>query len=457
PEMDIPAAFKEAQALAPQERGRWKVASPSEHLARGEWWRVFDDSVLDTLEQQAAEANPGLKAAAARVVQARAVAGIARADRAPQVDVGFGPTRSRLSAVAAGLPEGAGVPTTTTWRALASVSYEVDLFGRVANSVSAAQSDAEGAQATYRSVLLALQADVATFYFALRQTDAELALLRDTVRLREESVQLLQRRFDAGDIGELDLARAKTELATTQSDAVGLERTRAEQEHALAVLLGKAPAAFTLAPAPVAGTAPPPIPPGLPSALLERRPDIAAAQRAMAAANARIGVARSAFFPSLVLTGNGGFESADLSDLFRWSSRTWLLGPLFGTLLTQTVFDGGRRQANVERTRGALEESVADYRQRVLAAFGEVEDSLAALRVLAEQAGHQRQAIANSRRAVHISRSRYDAGLVNYLDVIDAQRSLLAAERQATQIQGAREASTVALVRALGGGWSSVE
>jgi multidrug efflux system outer membrane protein len=457
PEVEVPAAFKEAQALSPEERGRWKEATPSEHLPRGEWWRAFDDPVLDALEEEAIGANQNLQAAAARVVQARAIAGIARADRWPRVDAGFGPSRNRPSSVAAGLPEGADVAAVTTWRALASVSYEVDLFGRVANSVSAAEGDAQAAEATYRSVLLALQADVATFYFALRQADAELALLRDTVRLREESVALLQRRFDAGDIAELDLARARTELANTRSDAVGLERTRAELEHALAVLLGRSPAGFDLPPAPLVAGAPPAIPPGLPSSLLERRPDVAAAQRTMAAANARIGVARSAFFPSLVLTGVGGFESEDLSDLFRWSSRTWLLGPLFLTVLNQTVFDGGRRQANLERSQAALEESVADYRQRVLAAFAEVEDSLTALRVLAAQAGHQEEAVVSSRRAAHISRSRYDAGMVSYLDVIDAQRSLLTAQRQATQVRGARAVSTVALMRALGGGWSGGE
>jgi outer membrane protein, multidrug efflux system len=459
PAVEVPSAFKEAQALPPEERGRWKEASPSENLPRGEWWRVFNDPALDGLEDEAVQANQNLQASAARVAQARALVGVSQADRWPQVDAGFGPSRSHLSPVALGLSPGVRqTPTTTIWRALASVSYEVDLFGRVSNSVSAAQGDAESAEATYRSVLLALQADVATFYFALRQTDTELAILRETVGLREESVQLLQRRFDAGDIGELDLARAKTELATTRSDAVGLERTRADLEHSLAVLLGKAPAAFSLPPAPLAVSgAPPAVPPGLPSALLERRPDIAAAQRAMAAANARIGVARSAFFPSLILTANGGFESSDLSDIFQWSNRTWLLGPLVGTILTQTVFDGGRRQANLERTQAALAESVADYRQQVLGAFAEVEDSLSALRVLADQGRYQEEAVVSSQRAAHISRTRYDAGLVSYLDVIDAQRTLLSAQRDAAQIRGARSVSTVALVRALGGGWNGVQ
>jgi outer membrane protein, multidrug efflux system len=459
PEVEVPAAFKEAQALPPEERGRWKEATPSENLPRGEWWRVFNDPALDRLEDDATRANQNLQAAAARVAQARALVGVAQADRWPQVDVGFGPSRSHLSPVALGLSQGIReTPTTTIWRALGSVSYEADLFGRVSNSVSAAQGDAQAAEATYLSVLLALQADTATFYFALRQTDAELVILRDTVRLREESVELLQRRFDAGEIGELDLARAKTELATTRSEAVGLERNRADLEHSLAVLLGRAPAGFSLPPAPLpASGAPPAVPPGLPSALLERRPDIAAAQRAMAAANARIGVARSAFFPSLILTADGGFESSDLSNLFQWSNRTWLLGPLVGTILTQTVFDGGRRQANLERTQGALAESVAEYRQRVLGAFAEVEDSLTALRVLADQGRYQDDAVVSSQRAAQISRSRYDAGMVSYLDVIDAQRTLLSAQREATQIRGARSVSTVALVRALGGGWSGVE
>lgn len=451
PQVDAPAQFKE---ITPAERGQWKSALPAEAQPRGEWWRAFRDPALNDLESEAMAANQNLKVAAARVTQARALVGVARADRVPQINAGFGPTRDKPSAVSLGLPQGQDMAPATTWRGLLTVSYEVDLFGRIADRISAARSDFEATQATFYSVQLALQADVAQTYFALRETDEELALLRDTVRLRGESVRLLQRRFDVGEISELDLARARTELATTRSDGSALERRRAQLEHALAVLLGKAPAAVSLTTSPLSNEMPA-IPAGLPSSLLERRPDIAAASRVMAAANARIGVAKAAFFPVLNLTAAGGFESAELGDLFKWSARTWTLGPLLGTVLSMPLIDGGRNRANLERSYGALEESVGNYRQQVLVAFAEVEDSLSNVRTLDEQSLATRDAIMSATRAVSIAQSRYRAGATGYLDVIDAQRSLLAVQRLDTQIKGARAQSTVALIRALGGGWDA--
>jgi outer membrane protein, multidrug efflux system len=451
PPVEIPAQFKELPAA---ERGTWKEAQPADDAPRGEWWKVFRDPVLDQLELQAIEANHSLRAAAARVAQARALLGVTAADRYPQGDVGFGPTRQRASPVSRGLPDGSDARTATIWRAPLTVSYEVDLFGRVASSVSAAQNDVGASEALYRSILLSLQADVAQTYFNLRAIDAELDVLRSTVRTREENVRLLQRRFDLGDIGELDLARARTELSTARSDAIGLERTRAQLEHALAVLIGKPPAAFTLASASLAADVPR-VPAGLPSELLERRPDIAAAQRRMIASNARIGVARSAFFPALNLTGSAGFESNELSNLFKWSSRTWVLGPLFGTILSLPIFDGGRRQANLDGTWAVLDESVADYRQSVLVAFAEVEDNLAGLRVLSDQAAATRDSLTSAERAFKLADARYRAGATSYLDVIDAQRGVLSIRRLDTQIAGARATSTVALIRALGGGWDT--
>jgi outer membrane protein, multidrug efflux system len=449
PAVEIPAQYKE---LGPDERGTWKEAEPADAVPRGEWWKVFHDPLLDQLESQALESNQNLKSAAARVVQERALLGVTAADRYPQGTIGFGPSRERPSAVSEGLPDGTGTRAVTVWRAPLSASYEVDLFGRVSSSVRAAENDLAATEALYRVVMLALQADVAQTYFNLRATDAELDVLRNTVRTREENLHLLQRRFDLGDIGELDLARARTELSTTRTDALGLERQRAQLEHALAVLLGRAPASFTLSPAPLA-TDVPRVPAGLPSALLERRPDIAAAQRRMIATNARIGVARSAFFPSLTLTGTAGFESNELSNLFQWSSRTWLLGPLFGTALSMPLFDGGRRQANVDRAWAALDESVSDYRQSVLVAFAEVEDNLAGLRVLSAQSEATRDSLTSATRALKLADARYRAGATSYLDVIDAQRGVLSIRRQETQIAGARATSTVALIRALGGGW----
>jgi multidrug efflux system outer membrane protein len=446
PESETPAQFKE---LTPAERGNWKTAQPAEEQPRGEWWRAFHDPAPDAIA-----ANQTLKAAAARVSQARALVGVAKADRIPRVDAGFGPSRAKPSGTSLGLPQGTDVAPFTTWRGILTVSYEVDLFGRISDNINAARSDYEGSEATFRSVQLALQADVAQTYFALRETDEELSLLRNTVGLREDSARLLQRRFDLGDIGELDVARARTELATTRSDAIALERQRAQLEHALAVLLGKPAASFSLAPAPLA-SAMPAIPAGLPSSLLERRPDIAAASRTMAAANARIGIAKAAFFPVLNLTAQGGFESAELGDLFKWSSRAWALGPLVGTILAMPLIDGGRNQANLDRSYAVLEESVAGYRQQVLVAFAEVEDNLANVRTLDDQAQATRDAVASASRALRIAQVRYNAGATGYLDAIDAQRSLLSMQRLETQIKGARATSTVALIRALGGGWNA--
>jgi outer membrane protein, multidrug efflux system len=451
PEIETPAQFKE---LTPAERGNWKTARPAESDQRGEWWKVFNDPALERLEADALAANQNLKIAAARVSQARAVVGVANAERIPQVGATFGPSRVKPTGVSLGLPPGTDVTPFTAWRGLLTVSYEVDLFGRVSDTINAARSDYEGSQATLRSVQLALQADVAQTYFALRETDDELSLLRATVALRENSARLLQRRFDLGEIGELDVARAKTELGTTRSDAIALERQRALLEHALAVLLGEPPASFTLATAPLASTMPA-IPAGLPSSLLERRPDIAAASRTMAAANARIGVAKAAFFPVLNLTAAGGFESADLGDLFKWSSRTWALGPLVGAILATPIIDGGRNQANLDRSYAVLDESVAGYRQQVLVAFAEVEDNLANVRTLDDQAQAARDAVASAGRAQRIAQVRYNEGATDYLDAIDAQRSLLSVQRLETQIKGARAASTVALIRALGGGWDA--
>lgn len=444
------AAFKETIPAA--EAGQWKTAEPSDAIARGQWWRVFNDAQLDRLQAEAAQANPTLQAGLARLAQARAISRASQAEQVPRIDGGLGPTRSRASPASQGLAPDADTSARTLWRAQASVSYEVDLFGRVASAVGAANADAEQAQALQRSLLLAVQADVAQHHFALRALDSESALLDETVKLREGALQLVERRFQAGETSELDAARARAELAVTRAEASALARRRAEVEHALAVLLGKTPAELSLARSPLAFEAIA-IPAGLPSALLERRPDIAAAERAMAAANARIGVARAAAFPRLSLTGALGFESADLGDLFRWSSRSWALGPLVGGLLSMPLVDGGRNRALADSARAQYDEAVADYRAKVLVAFREVEDSLSGLRTLAQQAREQQQAIDAAQRAAQLSAARYRHGFVNQLELIDAERLLLATQRAAAQIARDRALATVGLIRALGGGW----
>lgn len=455
PAIDTPAAFRNTQVPGTAvvegiEGTRWKPAQPAEQQPRGQWWLAFQDPALTSLIEEAGANNANLAVAAARVKQARAIAGIAASERAPQVGVGIGAQRARPSALDANLPQGTPTQPVTSYSASLTASYEVDLFGRVAASVSAARSDAAGSEANYRSVLLALQADVAQTYFRLRALDAELETVAQAVRLREESVQVTQRRFDLGDIGEFDLSRARTELATARAEAIGLQRQRATAEHALAVLLGKPASNYVAGKNPLLDAAAlPAIPAGLPSSLLERRPDIDAAQRAMEAANARIGVARGAMFPALTISAAGGGVGGAMSEVFKWSSRSWVLG----LLTSMPLIDGGRNRANVERSEAVLEESVGVYRQSVLHAFAEVEDNLAGLRILAGQAEQIDAALVAARRSADLARKLYDAGRSSYLELLDAQRNLAAVERTAVQLRGNRALTTVALIRALGGGW----
>ena len=457
PAMDVPVAFKESQLPAPvrvaADGSTWKQAQAAEAQPRGEWWLAFNDTALNELIAEATKANANLAVAAARVKQARAIAGIAEADRIPQVGVNAGAQRQRQSDVALGLPAGTPVAPGNVFSANLTASYEVDLFGRVSSNVSAARNDAASVEATYRSVLLSVQADVAQTYFRLRATDAELETLNRTVQTREENVKVNQRRFDLGDIGEFDLSRAKTELATSRAEAIGLQRQRVTTEHALAVLLGKPAASYTAGASPLLDTSLlPVIPAGLPSSLLERRPDIASAQRAMEASNARIGVAKSAMFPALTLNANaGGVSGNTVADVFKWSSRSWVLG----ALMSMPLLDGGRNKANITRSEAALEESVGTYRQSVLVAFAEVEDNLAGLRILAGQTAQIEDAVVSARRSADLAQKLYSAGRSSYLDLLDAQRNLAAVERSAVQLRGNRAVTTVALIRALGGGWNS--
>ncbi|MFJ3468791.1 efflux transporter outer membrane subunit [Pseudomonas sp. NPDC090201] len=450
PELVLATSFKEGSATEPVEAGQWKTAQPSDAVERGRWWEVFDDPLLNQLEEEAQRQNQNLQAAVARLKQARALARVADAGRFPDLNAGFGPTRQRLSAQSQA--DGGNGLQQTLWRAQVGASYEVDMFGRVAASVSAANADTQRSIALLRSVMLSVQADVAQNYFALRQLDAELAVFSETVKLREQGLELIEHRFALGDIGELDVARARAELATTRSDAMSAQRLRAVAEHRLALLLGKTPAQFSLAAHPLEQIRVD-IPPGLPSALLERRPDIAAAERAMAAANARIGIAKAAFFPSLTLTAATGFESGSMSDLFKWSSRTFLLGPLVGTALNTPLFDGGLRKGNLAYANAVFEEDVARYREQVFLAFQEVEDNLSELRILREQSMEQARAVEASARASTIARTQYDEGNVIYLSVLDAQRTALQSRRGAVQLQGGQAIATVNLIKALGGGW----
>lgn len=424
--------------------GAWKLALTPGPAGRDAWWEIFENPELDRLEKQAQSANPNLAVAAARLREVKSLARVADAARAPQVAAGFGPTRERPGDIA---------PPSTTWLALGTVSYEVDLFGKIGNSAAAAELDAAAQESAYRAALLSLEADVAQTFFSLRTLDSEIEVLTATAKLREDSLHLNNTRYENGDVSELDVAQAQTELSTTQAQLAALERDRAHLRHALAVLLGVPPEHLTLA-AERLHQSPVAIPVGLPAELLERRPDVIEAQQALAAAAKRVGVARAAFFPSLTLTADAGYESSELSNLFKWSARSWVLGPILGTALTVPVFDGGLNKANLAASQSRYDEAVGRYRNQVLVAFKEVEDGLVDCRTSADEARFQAQAFAAASRAQALAESRYRNGSNSYLELIDAQRSALSAELAVVQARGAQVGATITLVRALGGGWT---
>jgi multidrug efflux system outer membrane protein len=432
-----PAAFKEAD-------GRWTVAPPAEAQPRGEWWRTFADPVLDELMQRANAANADIKIAAARLTQARALVRATDADRYPQIGVGATAARQR------GLAGGNPGPARNVFELGADLGYELDLFGRLAQAAQAAALDARAREGLFLSTRLLVQAQVAQTYLAVRALDAEIALVRSTVAAYRTTLDLTERRWRAGDVAELDVARARVEVAETESESLTLARRRAELEHAIAILIGDTPSEFALGVGNWS-TALPSIPAGVPATVLARRPDVSAAQNEMLAAQARVGVAQAAWFPNLTLTASGGVASSDLADLFKWSARSWLIGGL----LSLPIFDGGRRQAGIDGAGAEFEAAVARYRSQILTAFKDVEDQLAALNILAEQSDVQREAVDAAARATALSEVRYRNGYVSQLDLLDAQRSELRNRRQALQVRSARYQATVALVRALGGGWSA--
>lgn len=426
------AAFKEAEGA---------VATPAPAPADGRWWVVFADPLLDDLVARADSGNTSIQLAAARLAQARALLRAADADRLPQLGLGASASRGNLATPGVEKPM-------TVLSAGATASWEPDLFGRLSQASSAAALDARATEALLQGAHLMVQSDVAQTYFLLRALDEERALVRETVAAYRDTLHLTERRYAAGDVAELDLARVQAEVAATESQALALDRRRAQLEHALAVLLGESPSAFTLAEAAWQGALPS-VPPGIPSTVLLRRPDVGAAQSAMRAAQARVGVAESAWFPELSLTASGGSASTELAQLFKGAARSWGLG----ALLSLPLFDGGRREAGVQNANAVWDAAAAGYRAQVLVAFQDVEDQLAALRLLGRQAQTQTQAVDAAARATVLSNSRYRNGLVSQLELLDARRSELNNRRQAVQLQAARYQATVGLIRALGGGW----
>ena len=443
PAAETPAAWKE------QPPEGWKNATPSDNIAKGNWWEIFGDPQLNDLETQAIAANQNLKAAVQRVLEARANSKATRANLYPSVSANPSVSHARISGTASGTTRKPGAPYSANTISLPiDASYEVDLWGQIRRSIESANALTQVSVADYENVLLALKSDVAEYYVMLHYIDQERAILRDNIDLQQKALDLAQVRHDGGVASGLDVSEAETLLDTTQGDYAGLGVQRAQFEHALAVLVGRPPAEFA-APEKALDLKPPVIPPGLPSDLLERRPDVAAAERTMDSNNALIGVARAAYFPNVALTGSGGLLSADLTQLFTVPSLVWTAAA--GAV--QPLYTGGRLSAGMEHARAVYEESVDNYREQVLTAFQEVEDGLSGLRVLEEQAAAYDKAVQSAQKTVDISTSRYREGLAEYIEVITAESSLLANERAADQILEQRLLTTIQLIQALGGGW----
>jgi multidrug efflux system outer membrane protein len=444
PKATFPPAFIEP--------GPWKEAAPSDEAIRGKWWEIYGDPVLNRLEEQARASSPRVQAAAARVAQARAVLGFNQAGAYPTLDFSPDASRYRVSGNRPDQPEkvpGNHEYTTNRYRLPLYASYEIDFWGKYSRLEESASRRMEASVAAYYGVLLTLQSDLAQTYFQLRAADEELVLLGRGIELRERARDLVAARKRGGLASELDLARLETELAVTQADAQAALRRRNDLQHALAVLTGAAPGPVELDVQPFVPQ-PPVIPVGMPADLLERRPDIAEAERLLSARNAEIGIAQAALFPSIKLTGGLGFESAELSDLLNRDSAIWSLG----VSLTQPLFDGGRLRSNVDRTRALYDENLANYRDRLLIAFGEVESTLSALRILELQHESQLRAVNSAERAEQLATARYKTGLVNVLELVDAQRTRLQVERVRLVIRQQQMLASVTLIRALGGGWA---
>lgn len=470
PKTDVPAQFKEVDATdgLPVEDGNWK-AYDTEALARfgqDEWWKLFGDVRLDALIDAGMKQSPTLAAAREKLIQARQQEDVAEANLWPDITANAGANRQRQSPANPNIPPGTAQKPYTLYRAGLGIDYGLDLFGRARNTLNAAEQRGEAQKALFSATRLTLQADIASNYFALLSLAEEEALLLRSTALRKETLALTRKRFEIGEVSDLDVARAEGELATTESDMLSIREQRAATEHLLATLTGKPPADFSLpACEMVAGntarcgllSSAPKVPSGLPSTLLERRPDIAAAARELAARNAQIGVAEAAFYPAVDLTASFGYESDSLSELFDWSSRTWLLGPVSGTFASLPLFTGGRNTANLLLSKSSYREQVATYRGTVLTAFREVEDALVSVRSAREHGLTNARAFEAGKRAYRIARLQYDNGYAGYLELIDAERSLIAAARGEVQARGQQYVSTVTLIRALGGGWGEVK
>ena len=433
---------------------RWKAAEPKDAAPKGDWWSAFNDADLDKLERQAVAQNTDLRQAADRVLSSRAQARLRGAEFVP--NIGLDPSYGREQAPAS-IPQFAKVPPlqpatrvepSNSFSVPLDLSYEVDLWGRVRRSFEAARAGAQAAEADKENVLLTVTGDVAIHYFTLRELDAEIRILVATEKSRQSSLDINTTRVQAGRATDVDVAQAQTNLTNVSAELAAARKDRAETEHALAILCGAMPGTFAVAERPLDGDVPA-VPVDLPAALLERRPDVAAAEREMAAANAQVGVAKAAFFPQVTLTGQGGYLSASASDLFTWQNSAWSFGPS----IRFPLFDGGRNGAKLKVSKADYDSTVAGYRGSVLRAVGDVEDSLADLRFLDGQRRNLDSSVDSAAHAVELAHNRFQVGQTNYTEVTVAEQVQLAADRARSQVRGQQFYATVRLIKAMGGGW----
>jgi NodT family efflux transporter outer membrane factor (OMF) lipoprotein len=437
PDLTVPANFKELKG--------WREAQPRDQEIGTKWWEIFRDPLLNSLEEQVNVSNQSVALAESQYRQALAQVQQARAGYFPTIGSGASYTRSANA--------GSTSNATDQHQVALSASWELDLWGKVRRQVEAGTAAADASLADLQAMRLSMQAELALNYFQLRTLDAQKKSLNDTVNAYERALELTQNRYNAGVIARADVVQAQTQLKSAQAQAMDIGIQRAQIEHAVALLIGKSPAEFSLAPAELK-LPQLKIPVSLPSDLLERRPDIASAERKMAAANAKIGVAKAAYYPSLSLSGSLGYMSADLATLFSSPHFFWAIGPM---TLAATLFDGGARQAQTKQAMAAYDGTVANYRQTVLNGFQEVEDNLVALRILEDEAQVQEQAVNSARESVELTTNQYKAGIVSYLNVVTVQTIALTNERTAISISGQRLKAASLLVKALGGGWSMAD
>jgi NodT family efflux transporter outer membrane factor (OMF) lipoprotein len=450
PVVQAPASFKEVTPDDLQKMDGWKVAEPKDTALHGKWWEVFNDPELNTLEEQVSTSNQSVAASFANFMAARAIVRQARSQYYPTVSVGLNVSRQHAPATSVSSTASSSGQTFASFSLPFDASWTPDLWGRVRNTVRADVYNAQFSAADLENVRLTEQAELAADYYELRGQDSLKQLLDSTVVAFQQSLDLTKALYETGIDSEESVAQAENQLNTTRAEDTNLGIARAEFEHAIALLIGQSASAFSIPVEPLKA-APPAIPFGVPSELLERRPDVAMAERQMASANALIGVAKAAYYPTVTLSATGGFQSTNISQWFTWPSRVWSVGPS----VSETIFDAGLRRATVEQYRAQYDGTVANYRGAVLTAFQQVEDNLSTLRILSQEIQEQDAAVSSAQRVLTLATDRYRLGIDPYLNVITAQTSLLSNQQTAVQLRMQQITASVQLIEALGGGWDT--